>query len=152
VSAQGVASYSAWWELVPVPAVTISGMKIERGDRMFASVAEAGIGLWTVTLRDITRHERFSTTVPYPSSQASAEWIEETPVEIGSGGAGLASLPKLHATPFAHATVNGAPAALSPSQEVQLYSGSTLIGLPSAPDAARTAFSACAWVRHCRAP
>src|SRR5437763_15168727 len=40
VSGSGKASYSAWWEPVPVPAITISGMKVRAGDHMHASVAE----------------------------------------------------------------------------------------------------------------
>jgi hypothetical protein len=154
VGSSGAASYSAWWELVPAPAVTIGKMTVKRGDRMYASVAEAvpDSEIWTITLRDLSRHERFSTTVPYPSSHASAEWIEERPLGIGSGGAGLAPLPKLRATPFTDATVNGEPAALSPSEEVQLYSRSMRIGMPSVPDGARTGFAACTWVRRCPAP
>jgi hypothetical protein len=154
VSSSGAASYSAWWELVPAPAVTIGNMAVKRGDRMYASVAEGvpDTELWTITLQDVSRHERFRTTVPYSSSHASAEWIEETPLGIGSGGAGLAPLPKLRATPFADATVNREPAALSPSEEIQLYAGSRRIGMPSVPNAARTGFEACTWVRRCPAP
>src|SRR6478735_1071129 len=37
----GTGSYSAWWELVPAPSVTISGMTVAPGDHMHASLAEA---------------------------------------------------------------------------------------------------------------
>lgn len=154
VGSSGRARYSAWWELVPAPAVTIRRMAVKPGDRMSASVAEAvpDTELWTITLRDLSRHERFTTTVPYPSSHATAEWIEETPLKIGSGGAGVARLPKLRATPFSNASVNGKPAALRRSEEIQLYAGSRRIGLPSAPGASHTGFEACTWVRRCPAP
>ena len=90
VDAASHASYSAWWELVPAPAVTISGMRISPGDRMHASVAEAVplSELWTITLQDLTKHETFTTTVPYVSTHSTAEWIEETPLAIGLGGTG----------------------------------------------------------------
>jgi hypothetical protein len=154
ISSSGAASYSAWWELVPVPSVTINNMTIKPGDRMYASVAEAvpNTELWTITLQDISRNEHFSTTVPYPSSHATAEWIEETPLEIGTSGTGISSLPKLRAARFTGATVNGKPAALKPAEEIQLYAGSKRIGTPSAPDPARTGFRACAWVKRCPAP
>jgi len=39
----------------------------------------AGTDLWTITLQNVTRGESFTTTVPYPSTRLTAEWIEETP-------------------------------------------------------------------------
>ncbi len=108
VDSSGHASYSAWWELVPVPAVTVSNMTVSPGDRIHASVTEAalGSGVWTITLKDVTRNESFSTTVPYTSTNSTAEWIDETPLTIGSSGASQASLPNLTFTPFDNATVN----------------------------------------------
>ena len=84
VDATGAASYSAWWELVPAPSTTINNMTVRPGDRMYAKVAEvvSSSNLWTITLQDVTRHESFTQTVPYPSSHATAEWIEDG----GSGG------------------------------------------------------------------
>lgn len=63
---------------------------------MHASLAEVvnDSNLWTITLQDVTRNETFTQTVPYTSTQLSAEWIEETPLEIGTN-AGFASLPNL---------------------------------------------------------
>lgn len=152
VSSSGRASYSAWWELVPVPSVTVR-MVLKPGDLVYASVSELGaLEMWRITLRNLTRHERFTTTTPYPSSQASAEWIEETPVAVGTGGAGVASLPNLNETPFDHATVNGKPADFKRSQQIQLYSGSDRIGTPSAPDKEHDGFGACAWAKKCPRP
>jgi Peptidase A4 family len=155
VSSSGAGSYSAWWELIPVPAVTITNMKVSHGDRMFASIAEAtpGTNLWTITIKDLTRHETFSQTTPYPSTHATAEWIEETPLTISSSGTGLAALPNLTETPFDNATVNGANAGLAPSEQIDLTDSSgKVIGTPSNPDATRDGFGACTWTTLCRVP
>jgi hypothetical protein len=154
VDSSGKASYSAWWELVPVPSVTIDNMAVSAGDHMHASVAEvvANSDLWTITLQDLTKHETFTTTVPYTSSHASAEWIEETPLMLGTGDSGLAPLPALKETPFSGATVNGEPAGLKSSEELDLFSGTHQIGTPSGPESTGAGFGACAWATSCQAP
>src|SRR6185437_10967591 len=144
----GKASYSAWWELVPVPSITISGMTIHPGDHMHAAIAEVASfsDVWTISLKDVTTGQSFSTTVPYPSTHATAEWIEETPLTIGTGGTGLAALPNLSNTPFTGATVNGANANLKSSEEIQLIdSNGKVIGTPSAPNSTANGFTECAW-------
>src|ERR1700746_2790454 len=52
VSSTGAASYSAWYELVPAPSLTVS-MTVAPGDHMHASVAEtvADSNTWTITLQ-----------------------------------------------------------------------------------------------------
>ena len=152
VDASGHATYSAWWELVPVPAVTISNMNVSPGDHIHASVAEAAPNseLWTITLKDVTKNQSFSTTVPYASTHSTAEWIEETPLMIGSGGTGQASLPNLTKAQFTGATVNGASAKLATAEELQLIDSSgQVIGTPSAPNAQANGFAACAWATSC---
>lgn len=153
VDASGNASYSAWWEIIPVPEISIT-MTVGPGDHMHASIAEAipDSNVWTVTLQDLTRGETFTQTVPYPSTHLTAEWIEETPLELGTD-AGFASLPNLSTPAFDNATVNGASANLSTSEEVDLIdSNSNVIGVPSAPDAEGDGFNACTWATTCAAP
>jgi hypothetical protein len=155
VNSAGHASYSAWWELVPAPAVTISNMAVSAGDRIHASVSESAPGsdVWTITLKDLTKKESFSTTVPYTSTNSTAEWIEETPLTIDSSGASQATLPKLSVTPFDNATVNGTSAHLTASEELQLADASgAVIGTPSAPDPEADGFAACAWAIRCALP
>ena len=148
----GTASYSAWWELVPAPSITISGMAIHPGDHMHASVAEtiAGSNVWNIQLKDVTTGQSFSTTAPYSSTHATAEWIEETPLVFGTGGAGLAALPNLTNTPFTSGTTNGANANLKATEEIQLIDSSgKVIGTPSAPNGSADGFTACAWATSC---
>jgi hypothetical protein len=147
----GTASYSAWWELVPAPSVTISGMTVAPGDHMHASIAEtvAGSNVWTITLQDVTRGESFSQTVPYSSTHATAEWIEETPLVIGTN-AGFAALPNLTNPAWTSATVNGASAGLKASEEMDLIdSNGNVIGAPSAPNATANGFDECTWASTC---
>lgn len=153
VGPRGKASYSAWWEIVPFPSVPIS-MKVSAGDRIHASVVETvpHAGLWKITLKDQTRHESFSQAVPYTSSNATAEWIEETPLSVSTGGVGQSSLPKLTETPFDNAKVNGGPAGLRLSERIVLALGSKVIGRVSSPDGGHDGFGACTWTPTCPVP
>jgi hypothetical protein len=154
VSASGSASYYAWYELVPAPELQITSMPVSPGDRIYASIAEVvpDSELWTITIRDLTDGQSYSTTVPYSSTHATAEWIEETPLEIGTN-AGFAALPNLTSPAFDLATTNGAPANLKPSEELDLVdSGGSVIGAPSAPDPDSDGFNACTWAATCSAP
>ena len=151
VDATGAPSYSAWWELVPAPSINISNMTVSPGDHMHASVSELvnDADVWNITITDVTKNETFTTTVPYPSTHASAEWIEETPLEIGTD-AGFAALPNLTNPAFSSGTVNGAAVKLTTSEQMQLIdSNSNVIGTPSAPNAAGSGFDACAWATSC---
>jgi Peptidase A4 family len=40
VNAHGGASYSAWWEIIPGPSLTITTMAVHPGDKMSASIAQ----------------------------------------------------------------------------------------------------------------
>jgi hypothetical protein len=160
VSGSGAASYSAWWEIIPAPSITITNMTVRPGDRMHASIVEspAASDVWTITLQDTTRGETFRTTVPYSSTHLSAEWIEETPLEIGTN-AGFSALPNLSNPNFDLGTVSFEPTGrtssphLNSSEEMQLVdSNGHVIGSPSAPDSDADGFGACTWSGTCTAP
>jgi Peptidase A4 family len=151
--ATGGSEYSAWWEIIPGPSLSIS-MTIQPGDHMHASIAEAvpNSNLWVITLQDVTRNETFTQTVPYSSTHMTAEWIEETPLILGTN-AGFAALPNLTSPAFDLATVNGQPANLNTSEEIALIdSNGHVIGTPSAPDPDADGFNACTWATSCAAP
>jgi len=151
VDDSGHASYSAWWEIIPAPSIAIPNMTVAPGDRMHAAIAEvlAGANLWSITLRNVTRNQTFTTTVAYASTHLTAEWIEETPLLIGTD-AGFAALPNLTNPAFDAATTNGAPAGLTASERMLLTDQSgNVIGTPSAPDAQRDGFAACTWATSC---
>jgi hypothetical protein len=151
VSATGQATYNAWYELVPAPELQITSLTVHPGDRMSASVSEVvnNSNAWTVTIKDLTNGQSFSTTVPYASTHTTAEWIEETPLEIGTN-AGFAALPNLSNPAFGSATTNGQPAGLKASEELDLTdSNGNVIGAPSAPNATADGFDARTWATSC---
>jgi hypothetical protein len=150
-SAAGAASYGGWWEVIPGPSLAITNMTVRAGDHMHASISElaAGSNVWTITLQNATRGQTYTTTVPYSSTHATAEWIEETPLLLGAN-AGFAALPNLTNPAFTAATTNGGPANLVPAEEMFLTDQSgNVIGAPSAPNATGDGFSACAWATTC---
>jgi hypothetical protein len=151
----GRPQYSAWWEIIPAPAVTISTMEITPGDLVHVDIHETitGSEVWSITLADVSRNESFTQTVSYSSSYATAEWIEETPLIIGTG-AGLAALPRVAKVDFDNGTTNGASPSLVASEEIKLVSSRSgkVYGAPSAPDTNRDGFAECAWTRSCRTP
>ena len=154
VDSTGKASYSVWWEIIPAPSLTITSMTVSPGDRMHASIAEVvpDSNVWTITITDLTNGQSYSTTVPYTSTHTTAEWIQETPLILGTN-AGFAALPKLTSPAFDLATTNGAPANLNASEEMDLVdSNGSVIGAPSAPDPDSDGFNACTWAGTCTAP
>ena len=155
VAANGSTSYSAWWELVPVPSVTIPNIAVHPGDHMSVSISEvvSNSDLWTIAVKDLTNGQSFSQTVPYSSTHLTAEWIEEAPTTIGTSGTGVAPLPRLSGAHFDKATTNGAPAGLSSGEQIQLVNSSgTRLATPSAPDPDHDGFNDCTYTTSCAAP
>jgi hypothetical protein len=151
----GRPQYSAWWEVIPAPSVTISTMEVTPGDHMHLDIHETTTGseIWSITLADVSRNESFTQTVSYSSSYATAEWIEETPLIIGTG-AGLAALPKVSKVVFDNGTTNGGSPGLLTSEEIKLVNSRSgrVYAVPSSPDGDANGFSACAWARSCPTP
>ncbi len=81
--------YSAWWEILPAPAVTIaapdgSPAPVSPGDQMAARVSEVGPGTWSIYLADRTAGWSFQQDFAYSGPGTSAEWIEEAPMIDGT--------------------------------------------------------------------
>jgi hypothetical protein len=149
VASGGATTYDAWYELVPAPEFQITSMTVKPGDQMHASISQAAPEVWNVTIQDVTQNESYSTTVPYPSTMDTAEWIEETPLEIGTN-AGFAALPNLTDPAFSSLSVNGANPNLKSSEQMQLTDSSgNVIGTPSAPNSTGNGFSECTWTSTC---
>ncbi len=156
VTKSGTAVYSAWYELIPAPSITIPSVPVKAGDKITATISELAPGseVWTITLKNVTTGKSFSTTVPYSSTHATAEWIEETPVVVSSnGGVTIGPLPKLSKVTFDKATVNGANAGLVAAEEIRLVDlkGAVLV-TPSAPDPQKDGFNVCTYSTTCAAP
>ena len=78
-NASGKAAYSAWYELVPAPSVTVN-LKVRPGDLISASVNVEPTGI-LVQVKNRTRKTNFTKLLPTPGTTdfTSAEWIAEAP-------------------------------------------------------------------------
>jgi Peptidase A4 family len=148
----GKASYSAWWEVIPGPGLTISNFNVSPGDHMHSDISEvvANSNVWKITLQDVTRGQTYTTTVPYSSTHATAEWIQETPVVLDPSNPGLAALPNLSTNSFSAAKTNGQNANLTSGEKMNLVdSNGNVIGAPSNPFSTLDGFNLCSWSTGC---
>jgi hypothetical protein len=77
-TANGTASYSAWYELVPAASVPIK-LELAAGNKVWASVQVSGSTV-TVTIKNLTRRTSFTKTLTMAAPDvSSAEWIAEAP-------------------------------------------------------------------------
>jgi hypothetical protein len=151
----GKAVYSAWYELIPAPSISVS-LPVKAGDVIHSEISEsvAGSNVWTILLKNVTTGKSFTTTVPYSSTHATAEWIEETPVVFDSNGnVSVGPLPKLSTVRFNNARTNKVNAALKASEEMQLVDfNNKVLETPSAPDPGKDGFNDCSYATSCAAP
>jgi hypothetical protein len=126
----GVAHYSAWWEILPAPAATIRTLSVRPGDRMSVTITRVSSGRWRIVVKD-ARSGSYATTRAYSGSASSAEWIEETPI-VG----GRTTLLAAHSTVvFDHASLDGASPNLVPQDAGAMIRRGVLVDTPSTPDA-----------------
>jgi hypothetical protein len=117
-SSRGVATYFAWWEIIPAAAIQVP-MKLRPGDRVTAAVLVKGQKV-TMSLTNATRKTRFSKvmTVSQPLDVSSAEWIAEAPSACtASGSCEVVSLTNFGSVTFknAYATANGVTGTITDS-------------------------------------
>jgi hypothetical protein len=152
VSASGQASYDAWWEIIPEPETEVS-LPVAAGNTVQVTIAQASIpGQWSIVIDNLTTGTKFTTTTPYSSSQDTVEWIEETPLEIGTSGAALAAMPNLSTVQFTDASYNNANPGFQAIDELQLNDDNTIEATPSGPGTALNSFNDCTWATTCAAP
>jgi len=145
VDAKGNPSYSVWWEIIPAPGITID-TPVHAGDTVAVDIRQVVPAVWTITVK--VNGTTFTQTIPYPSTLSTVEWIEETPVVIGTDGTGVAAMPDLTKTTFANAKVNNANANLIPAEEIDLVAGGKTLVKPSAPSGGNS-FSVCTHTTSC---
>jgi hypothetical protein len=156
----GKPSYYAWWEAIPAPSVQAGGTlssqnyDVRPGDVITTSIVVANGADWTIQISDMRRgvkHWTFNTTVPYSSAGLTAEWIEESPLTAGSGGAGQIALSNFHRVLFGNITANGADPHLGASDAIVLTDGSGhILARQSAPKASGNSFAICYGSGTCR--
>ena len=71
-------SYYAWWEMYPNPSNPISGFNVHPGDSITAEVKRLAT-VYTLSLKNNTTGQTFSTTQTAVAANSSAEWVAEAP-------------------------------------------------------------------------
>ena len=123
----GVASYDAWFELLPAGAEVIEAT-VDPGDEMQAVIEETSAGVWTIAIEDVTQSWEYSNQFSYATPGFSAEWIEEAPTISGS----QSTLADFNAITFSQLGIAGSN--LSSSVEnpsVMLNSSGVIIAYPT---------------------
>lgn len=153
VDAQGHASYFTWWEIIPLPSFT-APVAVAPGQKVHVEVAETFLPeLWQIGIQNLSTGQQWSMLVPYVSTYATAEFVLETPVVLGTSGVGVASLPNLSPVVFDSGTINHAPANLTPGEALQLVDGNgNVLATPSAPDSDADGFADCSYATSCPTP
>ena len=132
----GAAHYSAWWEILPAPAVTIRTLSVRPGDRMSVTITRVSSGRWRIVVKD-ARSGNYATTRAYSGSASSAEWIEEAPI-VG----GRTTLLAAHSTVvFDHGSLDGRNPGLVSLNAGAMIRRGFLADTPSAPDADADGFA-----------
>jgi hypothetical protein len=147
VAANGQATYSVWYELIPLPSITITTLTVKPGDVVSVDIHElvANSEVWVITVK--VNGKPFTTTLPYPSTHGTAEWIVETPIVIGTDGTGVASMPNLAKTTFTNLLANSVNPGLTPAEQINLQAGGQRLATPSAPNG--SSFSVCTYATSC---
>jgi hypothetical protein len=148
VDSAGHASYDVWWELIPAPSVTIQKLAVHPGDTVTVDIHELvnDSNVWRIKV--LVNGKAFTTTVPYASTHGTVEWIEETPITVGTGGTGFAAMPKIAPMQFTNPRVNNLVPRLTPAEQMFLVSGGQRLVTPSAQDGAGN-FRVCTYTTVC---
>lgn len=156
----GAQQYYAWWEAIPAPSVQATGGPLSKskfdvspGDIITVTISSTGGVVWTIEIDDSRSgapHWQFTTTVPYSAAGLTAEWIEESPLTVGSNGAGQIAMSDFVAVNFSNLTVDGSNPNLTPSEQIVLVnSNGAIIAQPSDPGPGGDSFKICFGSKGC---
>jgi hypothetical protein len=148
---QTALAYDAWTEVLPKPEKPLP-LTISAGDTVTATVQETSAGNWRMEVDDLTTGASQGMTVPYDSSGASAEVINERP-SVRGALSHLAHTPNITFGPGFYSTAS--PGAvpveeplLDPGANQTLFdipmtddSQSKVIATPSTPSSANDGFT-----------
>jgi len=133
----GSGHYDAWWEILPASETVITNMTVNPGDVMNADIQNDGNGDWTITIKDVTEGETFTTTQAYSGPAESAEWIEEAPTIGGR----VATLANYGTATFDPGTVNGVDPGLVIGDGGVMVQKRQQVSTPSQPDSDTDGFA-----------
>jgi Peptidase A4 family len=127
----GRAHYAAWWEILPAPETVIPSLAVHPGDTMSATITKGSGSTWTITIKNVTTGQSFTTNQTYTGPGTSVEWVEEAPT-VGGHVATLAhySSPDL----FDPGTANGVNPGLTAADGGVMIQQNRQVSTPSVPD------------------
>lgn len=145
------AVYDAWTEILPAPAVVITGLAIHPGDKVFAQVKETAVNSWLMQVKDLTTGKSGSRTVSYTAPATSTEVIHERPTVNGSL-ATLAKTSKVTLDPGSYSTsapgtttvyhpLMSAASSATVYQIFMVNAANKIIAAPSLPDSDSDGFA-----------
>jgi len=134
----GAAHYNAWWEILPAAETPISSISVRPGDTMSASITKGSGSSWTITIKDVTNGQSFTTVQSYSGPGTSVEWIEEAPT-VGGRVATLAH----YSSPdtFDPGTANGVSPGLTAADSGVMVQKRAQVSTPSNPDSDADGFN-----------
>jgi hypothetical protein len=139
VSLSGVASYYAWYEVLPQAETPLGpNYPVHPGDTVTASLScnqpcSGKKQTWTLSMQDESAGWSWSKQLSYGSSLLSAEWIEEAPYERG-----ILPLADFRTAPFPGPNVaNGSHPPVSSANVIQMrdpwgqWANPSLVAVPN---------------------
>lgn len=88
--------YQAWLEMLPRSSQTVP-LEISPGDLITVSIIKSFGDHWEIAFDNSTTGRSYRTSVYYPSSLSSVEWIEELPIAV-NGSVSLDDFGSVHFT------------------------------------------------------
>jgi hypothetical protein len=149
--------YNAWYEILPAAETPITNCTgdaactVNPGDSVTVSISLAGVNQWSVSLVD-AGHWSWGQTIPYASSESSAEWILEAPT------VGVQTIPAdtgtAHFGPTSTFTTVDGTQTIAQGDPTQIDMGPGLVNeaTPSALAADGQSFNDCTYKQSCPTP
>jgi hypothetical protein len=132
----GRTEYSAWWEILPAPAVRINSFRVRPGDHITATIKKVSSTKWQISMSN-AGHGSFTTTRTYSGKGTSAEWILEAPLVNFQQSTLARHAPVI----FDHVKANGRNPQLTIDQSGTLIQFHRRAAATSSPDKERDGFT-----------
>jgi hypothetical protein len=153
--------YTAWYELLPASETPISGCTgssdctVNPGDHVSVTITSTGSNEWSISMSSSgTDNWTWSTTVPYTSSESSAEWILEAPTLVAAQTliAPVGTVSFGPTSTWNDASGSGQTIAAGKPTQIVLSPGAVDEATPSALASNGESFNDCAYAQSCAAP
>ena len=113
-------NHYAWWEMYPNPSNPIAGFAVKPGDSITAQVSHLAT-VYTLTIRNNTTGQSYTTTQIAAAANSSAEWVAEAP-----SGCILIICTVLPLTNFGTVTFTGSSATSGTAKTISGYTNDSI--------------------------